>query len=485
MYSLSLHKLIIYNGIMKTVIYSLITILLLSCSGDNVSNTNTPDDNSGLSNLLDSANTEISKLGESVTEKDGLIESITQELSSRSNNIDLLNDRLEELLLQNLDLNNQNLNLGDENLSLSDEIQKLLEEKLLLEMSLRNLRTQYEAAVIEESVESNKSKNTQKQEELKKPEIPIVTTPEAKNNNLETSGLSIRIGGKSENTPYISSSVLEFNNLNPDSQVELDVVDDSYKAFRDGEIDIAIDEQWFSREDSDSVDRKRQLLENNIDYIEIPITFYSIAIIVNKSNNWAECLYDDQISDIFRNDFKYINWQQIDPTFPNIPISLYGIKDTTELPNKFKSKWQGNKTFRAYSPTHSDQETINAVSKVTGAIGFIKFENYSENVTALDLTYWANDKPDGTSQPVIDRCLESKMDTLENDYSELPFLYSNVLYVNKNIANNLTYAYLEYYLKNAESYTFSADVDLDEIHTPYYSFYYDSVIEKLFNERGQ
>ena len=80
---------------MKTVIYSLITILLLSCSGDNVSNTNTPDDNSGLSNLLDSANSEISKLGESVTEKDGLIESITQELSSRSNNIDLLNDRLE------------------------------------------------------------------------------------------------------------------------------------------------------------------------------------------------------------------------------------------------------------------------------------------------------------------------------------------------------------------------------------------------------
>ena len=77
----------------------------------------------------------------------------------------------------------------------------------------------------------------------------------------------------------------------------------------------------------------------------------------------------NQISDIFRNDFKYINWQQINPTFPNIPISLYGIKDTEELPNKFKSKWQGNKTFRAYSPTHSDQETINAVSKTGGHLG--------------------------------------------------------------------------------------------------------------------
>ena len=467
---------------MKTVIYSLIAILLISCSGENVSNTNTPDANSTLSNLLSSANKEISELGESATEKDGIIESISKELRSRSNNIGLLNDRLEELLLQNLDLNNQNL-------SLSDEIQKLLEEKLLLEMSIRNLRTQYEAAVIEESVESNKSKNTQKQEEPKKSDIPIVATPELKNNDkstdLEITELTIRIGGKNENTPYLSSSISDFNNLNPDSQVELDVVDDAYKAFRDGEIDIAIDEQWFSREDSDSADRKRQLLVNNIDYIEIPITFYSIAIIVNKSNNWAECLYDDQISNIFRYDFKYINWQQIHPSFPNMPISLYGVKDTVELPNKFKSKWLGKKAFRAYSPMNTDQETINAVSKVPGAIGFIKFENYSDKVTALDLTYWANDKPDGTSQPVIDRCLESKMDTLENDYSELPFLYSNVLYVNKNIANNLTYAYLEYYLKNAESYTFSADVDFDEIHTPYYSFYYDSVIEKLLKERNQ
>ena len=59
------------------------------------------------------------------------------------------------------------------------------------------------------------------------------------------------------------------------------------------------------------------------------------------------------------------------------------------------------------------------------------------------------------------------------------------LYVNKNIANNLTYAYLEHYLKNAESYTFSAPVDLDEIHTPYYSFYYDAFIEKLLKERTQ
>ena len=473
---------------MNRLLIILLVFIIIACSGETVSNVNTSDENSGISSLLDNANKEISKLGESASEKDGIIESITQELASKIENLDVLNNSLEAMKLQLNDISNENLNLSDENLALSSQIEKLLEEKLLLEMSVKNLRTQYEAATIEKSIESNKQKNIQKEEETKTPEIPAPITPNSKDNDktkdFKIAGLNIKIAGKNENTPYISSSVSDFNNLNPDSKVELDFVDDAFESFRDGKIDIAIDEQWFSIDDSDnSADRKKQLLENNIDYIEIPIAFYAISIIVNKSNNWAECLYSDQISDIFREDFKYINWQQLHPTFPNMPISLYGVKEGNELTNKFKSKWHGIKAFRAYSPMATDLETINSVSNVPGAIGFIKFENYNETVTALDLTHWANDKSDGTTQPVFDKCLERKMETVEENYSELPFLYTNILYVNKNTANDLTYAYLDYYLKNAESYTLSAPVDLEELHTPYYSFYYDSVIEKLAKER--
>ena len=473
---------------MNRLLIILLVFIIIACSGETVSNVNTSDENSGISSLLDNANKEISKLGESASEKDGIIESITQELASKIENLDVLNNSLEAMRLQLNDISNENLSLSDENLALSSQIEKLLEEKLLLEMSVKNLRTQYEAATIEKSIESNNQKNIQKEEETKTPEIPAPITPNSKDNDktkdFEITGLNIKIGGKNENTSYISSSVSDFNNLNPDSKVELDFVDDAFESFRDGKIDIAIDEQWFSIDDSDnSADRKKQLLENNIDYIEIPITFYAISIIVNKSNNWAECLYSDQISDIFRKDFKYINWQQVHPTFPNMPITLYGVNEGNELSNKFKSKWHGIKAFRAFSPMATDLETINSVSNVPGAIGFIKFENYSETVTALDLTHWANDKPDGTTQPVFDKCLERKMETIEENYAELPFLYTNILYVNKNTANDLTYAYLDYYLKNAESYTLSAPVDLEQLHTPYYSFYYDSVIEKLAKER--
>ena len=144
---------------MNRLFIILLVFIIFACSGETVSNVNTSNENSGLSSLLDSANKEISKLGESASEKDGIIESITQELVSKIENLDVLNNSLEAMRLQLNDISNENLNLSDENLALSSQIEKLSEEKLLLEMSVKNLRTQYEAATIEKSIESNNQKN--------------------------------------------------------------------------------------------------------------------------------------------------------------------------------------------------------------------------------------------------------------------------------------------------------------------------------------
>ena len=147
---------------MNRLFIFLLVFIIIACSGKTVSNENTYDENSSLSSLLDRANKEISNLGESASDKDGIIESITQELASKIENLDVLNNSLEAMKLQLNDISNENLNLSDENLALSSQIEKLLEEKLLLEMSVKNLRTQYEAATIEKSIESNNQKNIQK-----------------------------------------------------------------------------------------------------------------------------------------------------------------------------------------------------------------------------------------------------------------------------------------------------------------------------------
>ena len=63
---------------MNRLFIFLLVFIIIACSGKTVSNENTYDENSSLSSLLDRANKEISNLGESASDKDGIIESITQ-----------------------------------------------------------------------------------------------------------------------------------------------------------------------------------------------------------------------------------------------------------------------------------------------------------------------------------------------------------------------------------------------------------------------
>ena len=73
---------------MNRLFIFLLLFIIIACSGKTVSNENTYDENSSLSSLLDRANKEISNLGESASDKDGIIESITQELASKIENLD-------------------------------------------------------------------------------------------------------------------------------------------------------------------------------------------------------------------------------------------------------------------------------------------------------------------------------------------------------------------------------------------------------------
>ena len=113
-----------------------------ACSGEIVSS----DQKLSESDLLENANQEISKLGKSIIDKNRIIDSLKKDIDLSNKSLDLLNKNIEELQFEFDELSNKHLNLIDHN-------KKLSEENLLLEISLRNLRTQYETSAIEKSVE--------------------------------------------------------------------------------------------------------------------------------------------------------------------------------------------------------------------------------------------------------------------------------------------------------------------------------------------
>tara|TARA_Y100001934_G_C11670963_1_gene458884 strand:+ start:81 stop:437 length:357 start_codon:yes stop_codon:yes gene_type:complete len=116
--------------------------MTIACSGEIVSS----DQKLSESDLLENANQEISKLGKSIIEKNRIIDSLKKDIDLSNKSLDLLNKNIEELQFDFDELSNKHLSLIDHN-------EKLSEENLLLEISLRNLRTQYETSAIEKSVE--------------------------------------------------------------------------------------------------------------------------------------------------------------------------------------------------------------------------------------------------------------------------------------------------------------------------------------------
>jgi len=116
---------------MKNILLIFTVFIVISCNG------------------YDNSKTTIQN--ESVSEKDLMIDQITKELTLSNSNLEILSKDLKALQSK---FDESII----ENSMLYDQIDKLMKEKLLLEMSLKNLRRQYETATIEKSIENKNIK---------------------------------------------------------------------------------------------------------------------------------------------------------------------------------------------------------------------------------------------------------------------------------------------------------------------------------------
>ena len=49
-----------------------------------------------------------------------------------------------------------------------------------------------------------------------------------------------------------------------------------------------------------------------------------IAVVINPENTWAESLTVEQLTTIWNEGSTIDNWNQVDPSFPDVPLELFG-----------------------------------------------------------------------------------------------------------------------------------------------------------------
>jgi phosphate transport system substrate-binding protein len=205
-----------------------------------------------------------------------------------------------------------------------------------------------------------------------------------------------------------------------------------FKKFCAGETDISD----ASRAIKD--DEKKLCADKGIQFSELQIANDALTVVVNKENNWVDCLTVDQLKRVWEPDSQVQSWNQVDPKFPDEPLALYGAGTDSGTFDYFTAEIVGKEgeSRTDYNPSEDDNVTVQGVAGAKGALGYFGFSYYEENQDKLKAL-----KIDGGKG-----CVEPSVQTAQ-DGSYTPL--SRPLYIypsDAGLKKKQVLAFVEFYL---------------------------------------
>jgi phosphate transport system substrate-binding protein len=207
----------------------------------------------------------------------------------------------------------------------------------------------------------------------------------------------------------------------------------------------------FCRGETDISDASRPILKQEmesckgagIEYIELPIAFDALTVIVNPKNDWASPMTVAELKKIWEPaaQGKITNWNQVREKWPNAPLKLFGAGADSGTFDYFTEAITGKaKSSRGdFTASEDDNVLVQGVANDRNALGFFGFAYYAENTSKLKAVAIDNGK--GAVGP-------SEKTVLDGSYQ--PLSRPIYIYVSKKAAEKPEVReFVEFYLKNA------------------------------------
>jgi molecular chaperone DnaK len=107
----------------------------------------------------------------------------------------------------------------------------------------------------------------------------------------------------------------------------------------------------------------------------------TLPVVVDESNTWARCLTSSQLHTIFGKGSTITNWNQIDPSFPNVPLSVYGPAQSSVPYAFFNASVNGGRDdgrtdYKGYG---DGATTARNIASTRGSIGYLDFPSLAAN----------------------------------------------------------------------------------------------------------
>ena len=126
-----------------------------------------------------------------------------------------------------------------------------------------------------------------------------------------------------------------------------------------------------------------------IDFIELPVAYDGIAIVVNPKNTWASSMTVADLKKIWEPaaQGKVMRWNQVRPEWPNQEIHLFGAGVDSGTFDYFTEVITGKTAASRgdYTSSEDDNVIVQGVSGDANALGYFGYAYYEQNKDKLKL----------------------------------------------------------------------------------------------------
>ncbi|MCP4364940.1 MAG: PstS family phosphate ABC transporter substrate-binding protein [Planctomycetes bacterium] len=248
-----------------------------------------------------------------------------------------------------------------------------------------------------------------------------VSAPIAKSAWADVKG-RIKVDGSSTVYPITEAVAEEFQGEHPKVRTTVGIsgTGGGFKKFSRGEVDIT---------DASRPIKPKEVKfceENGIEYIELPVAYDGIAVMVNPNNDWCDSLTVEELKMIWEPaaEEKITRWNQIRPEWPDREIRLFGAGVDSGTFDYFTKAicGQSGASRGDFTPSEDDNVLVQGIANDEGALGFFGIAYYEANKDKLKLVGIDDGNPSNGDGP-IKPSLETVKDNTYQPLSRPIFIY--------------------------------------------------------------
>ena len=257
----------------------------------------------------------------------------------------------------------------------------------------------------------------------------------------------VAVDGSSTVYPISEAVAEEFGKLHQKVQVTVGLsgTGGGFKRFCSGEIDIADASRPITA-------KEREIAkERKVQYIELPIAFDGLSVMVNTSNTFVDYLTVAELKKIWEGGSEVTTWKDVRPEWPADKISLYGPGTDSGTFDYFTEEICGKKgNIRSdFQPSEDDNVLVQGIAGDKSALGYFGYAYYLENKDSLKIVpiYGGDDSltPEQKKAAAVIPTHETIKDGTYAPLSRPIFIYVN----KKSMGNPTVAAFVKFYVQHA------------------------------------